>query len=145
MEDDLMLPYPNTPKDGENTTNTMKEKIRTDFAPYESIELPAEPSPYGGKQGTETFEVGNLPLELRYRLEDSALKGGDSVVKTMKWYTSACEGSGIFDADTVKSLKSLTAEVEQAAGYQGKKAVLEEKVYPFLRSITIKNVLNRRK
>jgi hypothetical protein len=132
----------NTPASGLSAAR--QEKSTADKAAYECVELPDEPSRYGGRQRIVTVKVGDLPLELRYKFEDSFRRGGDSVVKTMKHFSAACHGAGVFDDGTVKNLKDLTKEVEAAAGYQEKKVVLEKRVYPFLRGITIKTVIKRR-
>lgn len=141
--------YPNTPApwptEQSGMALTSEKGIVYDKSPagYDKIELPRQKI-YSTAIEIDDVLLKDVPYFLRGKVEDSFRRSGSATLATLEHYIAACHGAGVFDDGTVKALKGLTADFKKAQTHPEQKAVLEGKIYPFLRSITIKDTIRRR-
>ena len=112
MADELYDPtklYSNTPHGNATMTDARAEKISQAKAPFESIELPDEPSPYGGAKRIDTLQMRELPQFLSDRVIQAHKNG--RLPKTLDHYIGALGGAGLVDKDTLRTFKGLRAKV----------------------------------
>jgi hypothetical protein len=108
-EPDLTKFYSNTPHGNATMTDARAEKISQAKAPFESIELPDEPSPYGGAKRIDTLQMRELPQFLSDRVIQAHKNG--RLPKTLDHYIWALGGAGLVDKDTLRTFKGLRAKV----------------------------------
>jgi hypothetical protein len=107
-EPDLTKFYSNTPHGNATMTDARAEKISQAKAPFESIELPDEPSPYGGRQ-VVNIKAGEEKQFLADKVRSA--HGAGHLARTLAHWSGVFDAFHLMDKDTLRTFKGLRAKV----------------------------------
>ncbi len=80
---------------------------------HDAIELPEEPA-YSRAGSIASMHVGDVPRHIVGRLKEAHFRG--HLGQTLSHWTSALDGAGIVDKQTIKNLKELRSEIRGQYG-----------------------------
>ena len=128
--------YGSSPQPDQGFQNPKQAENEWRRAEKEPVVL-ERPKTFGGLPGVWRGHVSDIPLELHCVFKDAWVKSPETLAASMRHYTKECSVRGYLDDHTLKNLSTLTESIEEAVGYQAKKAVFEGEVIPFLRSMRL--------
>jgi hypothetical protein len=107
--DDPTKFYSNTPKGAANMTPAMQEKIARDKAPFETVELPGEPSVYSKARTIDVVQRRSVPQHIIERLT-IAHKAG-RLPQSYDHWIGVIRGADLGDASAVRELQAIRKQI----------------------------------